>query len=206
MAPLVEALRRRLPGYDMHRDGFAPVPCAPLETETLQAVQGRLGIALPATLVEVWTQVGNGGFGPGYGLLGLGPGGFRDDLGRTADQVYEALRTRSDRPPHFRWPAGMFPICHLGCGILHCVDLASEEMVIWEPNRWSGRHGFATALYPTGRRLARWFEAWATGDTPSGWLEKNPTTGVPLLAPLQARRSPPPQRARKPDPGQLNLF
>jgi len=42
-------------------------------------VESRLGFGLPPLLRELYTQVGNGGFGPGYGILGL-EGGFADPL------------------------------------------------------------------------------------------------------------------------------
>lgn len=206
MAPLIEALRRRLPGYDMHLHGPGPAPRAPLDPATLREVEELLGHTLPIILVEVWTQVGNGGFGPGYGLLGLGPDGYPDDLGRPADDVYRALRTRSEKPPHFRWPALMFPISHFGCGILHCVDLATEEMVIWEPNFWDGRHSFATALFPTGRSLTVWLEAWAEGNSPSDWLVTDPATGLPHPAPMQPAQPVPRPGKRRKDPRQPDLF
>ena len=206
MGPLVAALRRRLPGFEMHLHGPAPAPRPPLDEATRHNVEARLGHALPRSLVEIWTQIGNGGFGPGYGLLGLGPEGYPDDLGRPAEALYDMLRTRAEKPPHFRWPAGLFPICHTGCGILHCVDLATEDMVIWEPNLWDGRHSHASALFPTGRSLYVWFETWATGDTPSHWLNSDPATGRPRLAPMRPQKPAPRPRKPKADPKEPDLF
>jgi hypothetical protein len=206
VVPLVEALRLRLPGYEMHHHGPAPAPRAPLDPATLREVQGTIGHFLPPLLVDVWCGIGNGGFGPGYGLLGLGPGGYPDDRGQTADEVYLAFRTRSEKPPHFRWPIGIFPICHFGCAIYHCVDLATEEMVIWEPNTWDGRHSFATALFPTGRSLAIWFTTWAQGESPSKWLRADPATGIPLLAPMRPAKSASRPHKRRTNHSQPDLF
>ena len=206
MVALIEALRLRLPGYEMHLHGPPPVPCALLDPATLRDVQGNIGHSLPPLLIEVWCRIGNGGFGPGYGLLGVGPGGFTDDMGRTADEVYVAFRTRSKNPPLFRWPDGIFPICHFGCAIYHCVDLATEEMVIWEPNAWDGRHDPVTALFPAGRSLAEWFETWAKGETPSKWLADDPATGISLLAPMRPAVSASRPRTRRTEDDQPDLF
>jgi hypothetical protein len=44
---------------------------APVTEEALQETERRLGHELPTILRTVYTTVANGGFGPGYGLLGL---------------------------------------------------------------------------------------------------------------------------------------
>jgi hypothetical protein len=58
-------------------------PSPPATPEQVQASQRRLGFSLPVPLRQVVMQVANGGFGPGYGLLGL-ESGATDDKGRTA--------------------------------------------------------------------------------------------------------------------------
>ncbi|HEX2475181.1 MAG TPA: hypothetical protein VHK01_10560, partial [Lacipirellulaceae bacterium] len=50
----------------------------PASTESVQLAESKLGFSLPSFLKDVYTQVGNGGFGPGYGIIGT-PGGFTDD-------------------------------------------------------------------------------------------------------------------------------
>jgi hypothetical protein len=44
---------------------------APVTEQVLQETEHRLGRALPTILRTVYTTVANGGFGPGYGLVGL---------------------------------------------------------------------------------------------------------------------------------------
>jgi hypothetical protein len=56
------------------------------EAEIKQA-EAMLGTRLPAPLRNLYLRIGNGGFGPGYGVLGL-EGGLRDDRGKTVLDTY----------------------------------------------------------------------------------------------------------------------
>lgn len=71
--------------------------------QVMHDAQRRLGFPLPEFLVRVYSQVSNGGFGPGYGLIGL-PGGYRDGpLGSIVD-VYENHRSEDLEDSAWRWP------------------------------------------------------------------------------------------------------
>lgn len=52
--------------------GFAFPPAT---EEALLQVEERLGFAHPSVLRDLYLHIANGGFGPGYGLIGI-PGGF----------------------------------------------------------------------------------------------------------------------------------
>jgi hypothetical protein len=43
----------------------------PVTMEELAQAEEQLGFALPALLRRIYLEVGNGGFGPGYGLFAL---------------------------------------------------------------------------------------------------------------------------------------
>ena len=58
----------------------SPQPASPVSAADIDAVEKALGQRLPPLLTEIYRFVGNGGFGPGYGLTGLS-GGATDDLG-----------------------------------------------------------------------------------------------------------------------------
>ena len=55
-----------------------PLP-EPVSREAVKVAEERLGFPLPPLLGALWVEVGNGGFGPGYGLFGL-EGGHEDDV------------------------------------------------------------------------------------------------------------------------------
>src|ERR1044071_3132257 len=63
----------------------------PIDQKTVAAAEKRLGFKLPAPLRVLYTRVGNGGFGPAYGLLGL-VGGAKNEERRDAVSVYEVFR------------------------------------------------------------------------------------------------------------------
>jgi hypothetical protein len=66
---------------DMAR--FGPFPSfTPAMKSVVTNCEKRLGFALPTFLRRLYLEVGNGGFGPGYGLLGIGKNGSHDDLDR----------------------------------------------------------------------------------------------------------------------------
>ena len=104
---------------------------------TLAAVlelDAQLPHRMPALFHRLYSEVGNGGFGPGYGLLEL------------EDAVDNCLAFS----PHYRLPPHqwMFPFVDWGCSLYSVVDLATgrvglldqdwvdEELTVWEAIRW----------------------------------------------------------------------
>ena len=84
MADIVERVRKRIESGSKDPRAFAVRPPAPAATyASIAADEQTLCFKVPALLKRLYVQVGNGGWGPGYGLLGL-TGGAKDDLGQTA--------------------------------------------------------------------------------------------------------------------------
>jgi hypothetical protein len=79
---LVDALRLRLRDPHRRTDGDVhPVALLPVaDPQDLDMAEAAIGHVLPPALRLVLEQVANGGFGPGYGLLGVGPTGHRINL------------------------------------------------------------------------------------------------------------------------------
>lgn len=102
--------------------GLSPVPrIAPtVSPGQLAAAETSLGFALPSLLRQIYLQVGNGGFGPGYGLIGL------EEL----LQVYNEMRQLPG------WPERMVPLCTWGCGIYSCLDcsLSAGPIYVYSPD------------------------------------------------------------------------
>ena len=198
---LIDKIRRRASevSHDGHLHGPPPKPAAPFDLSLRAGIEADLGFPLPNLLVDVLHQVGDGGFGPGYGLMGLGTKGFQDDQGNTIDALYALFRERPETPPFFRWPEGFLPLCHHGCAMYDCLDVDNEQVVLWEPNRW-GDAAFKTAMYPYGVSLAGWLEAWADGGIPYIHAGIEDGTISPLADPK------PGVRKRKPHKDQLSFF
>lgn len=137
-------------------------PSPPATPEQVQASQRRLGFSLPVPLQQVVMQVANGGFGPGYGLLGL-EGGAADAKGRTAVDTY-LLWSSWHGQQDWRWPQRLLPICSWGCATYTCMiceqGSVGGRLVRFDPDiedelqRFSGE----------GRTFAQWLRAWLDGQ------------------------------------------
>ena len=95
----------------------------------------RLGYKLPGSLRSLYAHVGNGGYGPSYGLLGL-VGGAKQEDGCDAVAMFESYRAPDETDPLWGWPEKLLPVVHLGCAMFFCVDATTDDgMVVWfEPN------------------------------------------------------------------------
>lgn len=116
---IISALRDRAKGPSRINEGQRPLSFhKPLESGELDAVERRLGFALPAGVRQIYGEVANGGFGPGYGLIGLA-GGALSDLRRDAVDEY-LIRCEPD--PHdqgWAWPPGH--LANLSLGLRHLL-------------------------------------------------------------------------------------
>lgn len=129
---LLAALRTRAEDAGIRTD-MALARAARTDTTAGQLLPGRaseaelaqaeflLGFPLPQPVRLVYALVANGGFGPGYGLSGLGGGARKFGSNghyRRCDEQYEFQRSAST----YSWPRGILPLCDWGCGIYSCAD------------------------------------------------------------------------------------
>jgi hypothetical protein len=114
-ADLLKRLRQRAP------DAFR---CA--TKQMLDDAELELGFPLPRLLRAIYRFVGNGGFGPGHGLIGVG--GTEPYLS-THDSVVDLyeMRVRDNRLSEDVWPQRMLPICDYGCASYACVDCSRRS-------------------------------------------------------------------------------
>ena len=121
----------------------------PATDEQLQATEEVLGFPLPALLRALYAQVANGGFGPGYGLLGAIGGGNEEGLLLTDTYQWmkadtqpidlltcERLATPIEKTggsynfisdlqtpiPRGYWPESLLPLSHDGCAMFFYLD------------------------------------------------------------------------------------
>jgi hypothetical protein len=108
----------------IHAEIFPPAPA-----DVVRDALERFGFPLPTLLVRIWSEVANGGIGPGYGIYGL-EGGLTHEL--------------NDLPLPNLWllylddPTGIeligeksapksFPMCSWGCCNESWIDCWSSE-------------------------------------------------------------------------------
>jgi hypothetical protein len=133
-------------------------PLPPVTEAAIAEAEGRLGFALPDLLRELYLHVGNGRFGPGYGLLSL------DDVGdgelSLVGSYLELLRHYADAPS-WRWPAGRLAFCDWGCNIYSCLDCTRV------PNPVSTyghvEDSVEDSFVPTRDSFESWLRDWLAG-------------------------------------------
>jgi hypothetical protein len=133
-----------------------PVLPPVVSTVDLNRAEAELGHRLPGLLRRLYHEVANGGFGPGYGLLGIGAGGHTDDVRKRAR--VDADRSQAAGRPLLR-------VCDHGCGIATLLDMSgrTDDLWIFDPNRSE-----EDELRPDGSTLAGWLEAWVEGGASTG--------------------------------------
>ncbi len=204
MDALIESLRRRAWDPSTRTGHSSRVPGAALalypaaSASELAAAEARLGFALPGVLSEVYARIANGGFGPGYGLIGV-EGGFADSDGSVVD-LYELRRAES--PGGSAWPDKLLPICAWGCAIYACVDCSSSAgpVVTFDPGAHHDDDGDGSVFARSHDSLYDWFDEWVRGvnlwdrmyveDIESGREIENPFTHGKIKVPrLRLRRA-----------------
>jgi hypothetical protein len=172
---LLRELRERA-GSENPSD-FEPMPpqrpAGALSQRELARAEQELGFPLAAALHDVYGLVANGGFGPGYGLIGL-VGGVVSDLGKDVVDEYRMRVQLDAEDPEYFWPAGVLPLCHWGCAIYSCVDCRTPEasVIRFDPNPVGDDWSIAWGLESPS--LTHWLGRWLAGEelfesgTPNG--------------------------------------
>jgi hypothetical protein len=164
VASLIERIKERVVDPTRATDGAGTSKAVVAATATAaqcDAAEAALGFALPPLLRRLYVEVGNGDFGPGYGLIGVpteetaarrqrfienhyrnikrprdDPNWWPAELVPVGDfDIVETYRRHLQEDPAdhaWRWPTRLLPICHLGCGMFECVDCSDlQAPVVW---------------------------------------------------------------------------
>jgi hypothetical protein len=145
-----------------------PPPPAPASPAAIEEAETLLGGPLPGLLKELFMEA-NGGFGPGYGMLGL-RGGFTDDTGRTALDICTEI-SRGMWPGA---PPGLLPLCHWGCAIYSFVQCPSGQIYAWDPNPVEPDDDIP--FFAQDYDFDSWIESWLDGSLQQPWLMYDPET------------------------------
>jgi hypothetical protein len=117
---------------------------------------------LDAVVRQVYGTVANGGFGPGYGLIGLAAGHL-SDLKRDVLREYQMFRQADPSEPGRSWPEQTLPICHWGCAIYSCVDCTTTDGAIARFDANPVAEDCSVAWGPENVDLIQWLQAWLDG-------------------------------------------
>src|SRR5262249_58346171 len=100
MSSLIEQLKTRIKDPRQATEGadvIAPTIYPVASEASLHSAEQALGFALPQLLRQIYLEVGNGGCGPGYGLLGMAGGAIGH--GRHNHYLVYLFRTLEPRQP-----------------------------------------------------------------------------------------------------------
>ncbi|MFD7710989.1 SMI1/KNR4 family protein [Streptomyces sp. NPDC059785] len=145
--------------------GWPSLP-APLDASVIARAESTLGFPLPPLLAALYLRIGDGGFGPEYGLLPLLDSSPSGEPAAVAQ--YGTNRADGREDPDWPWPEGILPISHWGCGMYACVDCRSPDglVLLFEPNADDA----GEAWYVDAPSLADWLRTWLDG---TGWYEES---------------------------------
>jgi len=164
---LVEKLRRYLQANPVTFDvaGRPFRPCPPCARQVVETAEQDLGFVLPDILRDIYMGVANGGFGPGYGVMGVDRG-FTDDQNHDIVEVYKIYNQGDPEDPTWVWPRGWVPVCHWGCIIYSVVDcLTSPHMVSFaDISAKAPGTKMETILHHHKPSLAQWLDDWMDGN------------------------------------------
>ena len=107
--------------HDM-AEGLSPAPKInpKLTPAEIQKAEEELGFKFPQLLIDIYSQIGDGGFGPGYGLYTL----------QEAKKIY--LQYIGD--PECEWEKGTWPLCTWGCNIESFTDCVADGYTVYFTN------------------------------------------------------------------------
>lgn len=149
--------------YEARQKGLIeplPAPSPPVPVASMAEAERLVGYPPPRLLRRLYTEIGDGGYGPGYGLFSLS----------------ESVRTRQDlqRPP--KAPDALVPICDWGCGIMSLIDWSGEGNQLWglDPNLTDD---IELALQPQEMTIEGWLRSWIDGELQQPLVGQDPESG-----------------------------
>ena len=142
----------------MNRPLDRPLP-ERASADALDAAEASMSVTLPPFLRRLYTEIANGGFGPGAGLIGV-RGGWTDDDGRTMEQLHEMLAEGDPDEPSWDWPVGLVPVVDESPAWI-CLDTASPVARVvrfdMEGVDYAGWDASFTDVAPS---LVEWLSTW----------------------------------------------
>jgi hypothetical protein len=145
--------------------------CRPATSRLIKSSEKRLGFRLPQLLRRIYTEVGNGGFGPFYGFLGL-EGGATLGEGKTLVAQYKELRNLKSENRLWKWPDRLLPVCSFGCGCWVCIDCKDRRLrlFMFDPNNLQeelegneAKVNWANAFWNMREFFESWLDGWLKG-------------------------------------------
>lgn len=128
-------------------EGLLPPPCSAFD---LDWAAEAIGFPLPATVQQLFLEVGNGGFGPGNSAFGL-----ERLVAEYQDMIAEPIGFGG-----FPWPPMLLPIADLDPGFT-CLDVQTGRIIDWAPAGLDdGEDDWEGSFTEAAPDLFHWLNAW----------------------------------------------
>ncbi|MFJ5928041.1 SMI1/KNR4 family protein [Kitasatospora sp. NPDC092948] len=150
-------------GAGITRGSLPDQPFPPITTAEVEQVERELGYELPLLLRRIYTEIGDGGFGPEGGLASLTP--------RRVPERYQpgwplATSPRT-RYPEWGPPASWLFLTGGGCTMQWHVSLIAVDnpVLLWDADGWEPDWGENPhdGLRYAAPSLRQWLWTWADG-------------------------------------------
>jgi hypothetical protein len=134
----------------------------PVSIAEMKMAETRLGFRLPSLLRMLYLQIGNGGFGPGYGLIGLAGG--TKLFGLNLVELYQDGVNAGRPEPYRPWPAEYIDTCDWGCGITSALRWTDADAPVFRVHGDLYEGGpWEAVMMPEAGSLHSWLEDWLSG-------------------------------------------
>lgn len=161
---LVALIRQRLSSTRLDDGTSRRRAFEPASAQAIAEAEQNLDFALPPVLKQVLLEVGNGGFGPGHGLLGV-RGGATDEHGNSMLDLYDGLSATNPDDPGWRWPERLVPLCPWGDSTYSCIDCSVPEgqLVTYDANGYQPGTDLERLFTAQDLAVDAWLRLWTEG-------------------------------------------
>jgi|GEM_PF-4917188 len=153
-----------------HSERLVQHPLPPATPEEVKQAEIEIKMQLPPFLKRLYMEVGNGRWGPGYGLYPLQK---LDGKSNSIVQTYQDLRAMTqadinqmfdevediDKDKPFLWPKQCIQIVDWGCNMYSTIDISLPSCPIY----FQDHNTYYSKWAIEADSLHEWLEAWLAG-------------------------------------------
>jgi hypothetical protein len=136
-------------------------PQPPVSVHAFDEAEARLGFTLPPLVRLLYTQVANGGYGPGGGVIEL----TGHDYALVESRLWMNMQS-ANSPGGRWWPERLVQFVNWGCHYFSGIDCSGPSCPVffYDHDLAIGECTLADCLFPEGDSLDEWLSAWLDGE------------------------------------------
>lgn len=169
---IMRAVRKRLATPEKRTDEEVAKSLNSRATvKEIEVAEQILDLKFVPLLKRLFVEVANGGFGPGYGLLGVAINDVSENS-QSLVNLYEGQSSAEWKARFPHWPIQMVRIAYMGCDVYAVADFSSPECDVFHFD--GALEGveleaeadlyFRNCLIPYKMTLGEWLYRWAKGE------------------------------------------